>query len=939
VQWGRGARRCWLFGASALVATIVTSSISVPAAVATTPAIDGTTFVVTTTADAVDAGDGVLSLREAVIQANSTAGHDTILLAPDATYSLSRCAGAADEDASQTGDLDITDPAGVTITRGTGPENSRATIGQSCATGDRQRILHNLAGGPVHLEGVDLEGGAGDDGGAVLSNGPFGITTGSVTGGRSRPSEGGPASAAKAAAAVLVTAGELTVVDARVANNDAVGLANLSDHPTIVGNVTVENNGYPGAAAGGVALFGGGSINASTIKNNSTLGAFLLGGGLTAWECSECASPRTTVTGSVFEGNSGFLGGGIYGDVDVIDSTLRGNLAVTAGGAAIRGSIVRSTIENNLALQSGGGLHIEGSIEDTTVAGNLALLQVGGIVFEGSSSLSRSTVTANTAPDVGGIHVSGAQGADPPAEVDVIFSSVAGNHADDEGEGLADELSTVPRPGQTTPGTITLRNSVVGEPGGVHDCEPGSSVQSAGGNFQPGTSCSFGATDISNGGNPQLGPLLENGGPTRTRMPAPLSPLIDRVGLTDSSCQGVDQRGQPRPMGGGCDVGAVEAALTTSGFVAISPQRILDTRGGPVPPGRPLDLKLAANSVLDVPVRNVGGVPAEATAVVVNITSTEAASGTSYVTAWPSGFARPLASTLNLQPGANVANSATLRIGPNGSISFFTNTGSTHLVADVLGYYTAAAAGGFSGITPTRALDTRVGPVPPGRLVGAPLAGPASLRLPLAGQHNVPADATAVAVNITATQSSTDLAFVTVWPAGETRPTASNLNLQPAFNVANLAVVKLSTGGAVDLYTNVGSTHLIVDVVGYYRDGSGGRLVPLPPARLLDSRDGPRIAAGGTRDLQVTGSAGVPAGATAAVLNVTATDSVSVTGFLTVYPRAASRPTASTLNYRPPFNVPNQALARLSANGGLALYSGAAASHVVVDAGGYFVES
>jgi CSLREA domain-containing protein len=909
----------------------------VPAAGATTEAIDGTTFVVTTAADTVDGGDGVLSLREAVIQANSTVGHDTIALAPDTTYSLTRCAGAVDENAAQTGDLDLTDPAGVTVARSTGSPDSRATIVQTCAPDDRQRIVHNVGGGPLYLDSVALQGGAGDDGGAVLSNGPLSFTSGSVTGSRSRPSDSGAANAANAAAAVLVTAGELTVVDGRVAQNNAVGLANLSEAPTFIDHTIVENNGYGGATAGGIAVRGGGQITSTTVRSNTAVSG--LGGGLSAISCPSCGDPRITVANSVFEQNFGSVGGGIFGDVDLADSALRSNLAVTAAGAAIRGSVVRSVVEGNLALQSGGGLYVRGAVEDTTVADNHAVLEIGGIVFESSSSLTRSTVAANTAPDVGGIHVSGAQFGEPPAALEVAFSTIAGNDADDEGGGVADELSTVPRAGQTTPGTITLRNSVVGEPGGVQDCAPGSNVQSLGGNFQPATSCAFGAGDVSDGGNPQLGPLLDNGGPTRTRLPAPLSPLIDRIGLADPFCQGVDQRGQPRAVGGGCDIGAVEAALTTSGFVAISPQRILDTRGGPVPPGRPLNLKLAANSVLDVPVRNVGGVPAEATAVVVNITSTEAASSTSYVTAWPSGFAMPLASTLNLQPAANVANSATVRIGPNGSISFFTNTGSTHLVADVLGYYTADATGGFSGITPTRALDTRVGPVPPGRSVGAPLAGPASLRLPLAGQHNVPAEATAVAVNITATQSSTDLAFVTVWPAGEIRPTASNLNLQPAFNVANLAVVKLGADKAVDLFTNVGSTHLIVDVVGYYRDGSGGRLVPLPPARLLDSRNGPRIAAGGTRDLQVTGSAGVPAGATAAVLNVTATDSVSATGFLTVYPRGASRPTASTLNYRPPFNVPNQALARLSANGGLALYSGAAASHVVVDAGGYFVES
>jgi hypothetical protein len=735
-----------------------------------------------------------------------------------------------------------------------------------------------------------------------------------------------------------VSDGTLTMVDVDVVDNDAVGVGNASDQPTTLTNVTVKKNGYPGAFAGGIVLLGGGTIDSSAVRQNSTLGASSgAGSGLVAKACTGCAAPRTTVTNSVFEGNAGFIGGGIHGDVDVADSTLRENFAVIGGGGALRGSITRSTIEHNLAFQSAGGLHVRGTVEESTIAGNEAISWAGGIVFEGVSSLLRSTVAANKAPAVGGIQAMGEGEGQPAADVEVIFSTVAGNDADDEGGGFADELSTVPRAGETVPGTIKLGNSAVGEPGGVADCEPGSNVVSLGGNFQPGTSCPFGPSDTSNGGSPQLGPLLDNGGPTRTRLPEATSPVVDRIPLDDPSCGGADQRGLPRPVGTGCDVGAVEVGASPAGFVPMTPFRVLDTRVGPVPPGRPLNAKLAGNSVLEVPIRGAGVVPADAVAVVLNITSTEATTSSAYVTAWPTGVPRPLASTLNLQPGANVANSATLQIGADGRISFFTNTGSTHLVADVLGYYAATAPQGFTGITPVRALDTRVGPVPPGRAIGAPLSGPGVLRLPLAGSFGVPADATAVAVNVTATQSSSSLAFATIWPAGEPQPLASNLNLQPGFNVANLAVVKLGSGGAVDIYTNIGSTHVVADVVGFYRDGTGGRLVPLSPTRLLDTRTGAKIPAGGTADLQVTGSASMPAGATAAVLNLTSTESASSTGFLTVHPRGSSLPTASTLNYRPPFNVPNQALARLSESGGVALYSGSAASHVVVDAGGYFV--
>ena len=99
-------------------------------------------------------------------------------------------------------------------------------------------------------------------------------------------------------------------------------------------------------------------------------------------------------------------------------------------------------------------------------------------------------------------------------------------------------------------------------------------------------------------------------------------------------------------------------------------------------------------------------------------TSTEASSALGYVTAWPAGQAQPLTSILNLQPGANVANSVTIAPGVGGAIDLFTNIGSTHLIVDVLGYYVPVGGDGFTAVDPVRVLDTRFGPVPtprPGR--------------------------------------------------------------------------------------------------------------------------------------------------------------------------------------------------------------------------------
>jgi hypothetical protein len=58
--------------------------------------------------------------------------------------------------------------------------------------------------------------------------------------------------------------------------------------------------------------------------------------------------------------------------------------------------------------------------------------------------------------------------------------------------------------------------------------------------------------------------------------------------------------------------------------------------------------------------------------------------------------------------------------------------------------------------------------------------------------------------------------FLTVWPDGASQPLASDLNYAAGQTVPNLVVVKVGTTGAVDFYNGVGSTDVVVDVVGWY---------------------------------------------------------------------------------------------------------------------------
>ena len=84
------------------------------------------------------------------------------------------------------------------------------------------------------------------------------------------------------------------------------------------------------------------------------------------------------------------------------------------------------------------------------------------------------------------------------------------------------------------------------------------------------------------------------------------------------------------------------------------------------------------------------------------------------------------------------------------------------------------------------------------------------------GTGGVPATGIgAVVLNVTATEATANT-FLTVFPSGEVRPLASNLNVVPNQDIPNLVVAKVGADGNVTVYNNLGSAHAIFDVAGYY---------------------------------------------------------------------------------------------------------------------------
>jgi hypothetical protein len=130
--------------------------------------------------------------------------------------------------------------------------------------------------------------------------------------------------------------------------------------------------------------------------------------------------------------------------------------------------------------------------------------------------------------------------------------------------------------------------------------------------------------------------------------------------------------------------------VAPSDFVGITPVRVLDTRQpprgntigvttpAPIGPNQTLDVRVAGGST---------PIPANATSVAINVTIDDDATQKSFLTVWPKGDTRPLASTNNAEPGFISPVSALMKVGTDGMISVFNQQGSVNVIIDVTGYF------------------------------------------------------------------------------------------------------------------------------------------------------------------------------------------------------------------------------------------------------------
>jgi len=235
-------------------------------------------------------------------------------------------------------------------------------------------------------------------------------------------------------------------------------------------------------------------------------------------------------------------------------------------------------------------------------------------------------------------------------------------------------------------------------------------------------------------------------------------------------------------------------------YTAVNPVRVLDTRAGLGAP----KAKVGPGGQLTL---TVPGLPAGTTAVALNVTATNPTAA-SYLTVYPAGQARPTASNLNFVKAQTIPNLVIARVGAGNKVTFYNAAGTVDIIADLAGYYALGAGAGYSAVTPKRVLDTRAGLGAPKAKVGP--GGQLTLTVP-----GLPAGTTAVALNVTAT-NPTATSYLTVYPAGQTRPTASNLNFVTAQTIPNLVIARVGAGNTLTFYNAAGTVDVIADLAGYY---------------------------------------------------------------------------------------------------------------------------
>ena len=244
---------------------------------------------------------------------------------------------------------------------------------------------------------------------------------------------------------------------------------------------------------------------------------------------------------------------------------------------------------------------------------------------------------------------------------------------------------------------------------------------------------------------------------------------------------------------------------TTGHLVPVTPTRVLDTRTGL----GTAKVRVPAGGSVDLPVAGAGIVPATGASAVALSLSAATPSAGGWLTAHPTGAARPVTAHLRFDPAASMSGMVVSRLGSGGKVTIH-STAQTDLLVDVVGWF--KTGGDHVGVTPTRLLDSRTG-------LGAPtgrVAAGGTVSVPVLGRGGVPTvGVRAVSLTVTPIAPLATTA-VTAYTSGTTRPSPPNVTVTSGSTRVNSVVVPVGADGTVTLHTSA-AAYLVLDVQGYLK--------------------------------------------------------------------------------------------------------------------------
>ncbi|WP_459557840.1 beta strand repeat-containing protein [Lacunimicrobium album] len=306
-------------------------------------------YTVTSTADS-----GAGSLRDAIDQANTNPGDDTI------TFALNLSGQTI---TLLTGQLTLSDTIGVTKIVGLGA--SQLTI----SGGNTSRVLEVQSGVTAEINGLTISNGStiGYDNGAGIDNSGTLTITGSTL-------KENDATAGNGGAISNAGTGILKIINSTLSGNTSGNgnggggaIYNFRGGIVTITDTTLSSNNSGYGDGGGIYNYGQMTMTGSTLTGNYANESFARGGGIT--NLSELTIINSTLSGNT----TGGKGGGIanFSNMTLTNSTLSGNTSNSDGGGLYNSSYEDVTINNTIIANSSGGSDLFNRVQSMSGSNNL----------------------------------------------------------------------------------------------------------------------------------------------------------------------------------------------------------------------------------------------------------------------------------------------------------------------------------------------------------------------------------------------------------------------------------------------------------------------------------------------------------------------------------------------------------------------------------------